>query len=144
MGYVVHVSSFYRTCKGKHTVYQWILWVIYAQYNNNSITRTNTKKSGFGVLDMVEDKTFWDQGWCMGFCMFVIFVRYWVYIYIYTYIYGTTPPTWDLPSAIFPGIFQIVWAFPESLFREGEVLASFQALINVPKHYGSRSTAMDP
>ena len=62
MGYVLHVSSFYRTCKGKHTVYQWILWVISAQYNNNSITRTNTKKSGFGVLDMVEGKTFWDQG----------------------------------------------------------------------------------
>ena len=58
----IHVSSFYRTCKGKHTVYQWILWVTYAQYNNNSITRTNTKKSGFGVLDMVEGKTFWDQG----------------------------------------------------------------------------------
>ena len=34
--------------------------------------------------------------------------------------------------------FPILWAFPESLFRAGGVLASFQAFINVYKHYGSK------
>ena len=33
--------------------------------------------------------------------------------------------------------FPILWAFPESLFRAGGVLASFQVFINVYKHYGS-------
>ena len=38
----------------------------------------------------------------------------------------------------------IIWAFPESLFRAGGVLASFQAFINVYKHYGSIAVDLDP
>ena len=40
--------------------------------------------------------------------------------------------------------FPIVWAFPESLFREGGVLANFQAFINVYKHYGPTAVDLDP
>ena len=40
--------------------------------------------------------------------------------------------------------FPILWAFPESLFRAGGVLASFQAFINVYKHYGSIAVDLDP
>ena len=40
--------------------------------------------------------------------------------------------------------FSILWAFPESLFRAGGVLASFQAFINVYKHYGSIAVDLDP
>ena len=40
--------------------------------------------------------------------------------------------------------FPILWAFPESLFRAGRVLASFQAFINVYKHYGSIAVDLDP
>ena len=40
--------------------------------------------------------------------------------------------------------FPIVWAFPASLFREGGVLANFQAFINVYKHYGPTAVDLDP
>ena len=40
--------------------------------------------------------------------------------------------------------FPILWAFPDSLFRAGGVLASFQAFINVAKHYGSIAVDLDP
>ena len=40
--------------------------------------------------------------------------------------------------------FPILWAFPESLFRAGGVLASFQAFINVYQHYGSIAVDLDP
>ena len=40
--------------------------------------------------------------------------------------------------------FPILWPFPESLFRAGGVLASFQAFINVYKHYGSIAVDLDP
>ena len=40
--------------------------------------------------------------------------------------------------------FPILWAFPESLFRAGGILASFQAFINVYKHYGSIAVDLDP
>ena len=40
--------------------------------------------------------------------------------------------------------FPIVWAFPAFLFREGGVLANFQAFINVYKHYGPTAVDLDP
>ena len=40
--------------------------------------------------------------------------------------------------------FPILWPFPESLFRAGGVLESFQAFINVYKHYGSIAVDLDP
>ena len=40
--------------------------------------------------------------------------------------------------------FPIDRAFPASLFREGGVLANFQAFINVYKHYGPTAVDLDP
>ena len=58
------------------------------------------------------------------------------------YIYGTPPP--GPTFSHFPWYFPLVWAFPKSLFREGGVLASFQAFTNVCKHYGSIAVDLDP
>ena len=40
--------------------------------------------------------------------------------------------------------FPILWAFPESLFRAGGVLASFQSFLDVYKHFGSVAVDLDP